>query len=995
MSKVQSRLHPNLNQIIMNPRLSICILILCAAVGAQLHAAKTVDLRCEYVVNPLGIDEATPQLSWRMESEARGEQQTAYRVLVASSEALLAQHKGDLWDSGKVSTDQSQHIVYAGRPLGSRMTCYWKVQVWDKDGESTEWSQPAHWVMGYLNPEDWRAKWIEHKPTPSGAEAESIEIKSATYATPDGKESVDVTNAVQELVAKNKPFTVMFKTFGIKDPARGVVKELVIEYTRDGKPETLKRKDKGIVTFSGEGKASPHFRKEFDLAAAPEIARITVNAAAYFEVYVNGQKVGKDVLTPAQSAAQKRTYSVTYDIQPYLKQGNNVVGLWVGHWQGQFEHPLIVRAQLDAIVAGKPLMLGTDTSWLSCSSGRYMINRGRRFGGELIDARQLVPDWSQPGISSDGWHAAVEAEGFSGEVMNQPCPLNRLGDPIAPVSITKVDFGYEVDFGTNLSGWFRMQMPQLEAGHAVTMTFADSKGNASPRDRSRDYQTFGQVSSFISAGQPGEVFQHQFNYASFQYVIVEGLSEAPKPSDFSARLIESDLKMVGGFECSNELFNRIFHLNEWTLRCLNLGGYTVDCPHRERRGYGGDGQVPLEGFMTSFRADGFYRKWLIDWQDVQKSDGRLPNTAPQGDGGGGPAWGGFVAAATWRHYLYYSDMRVLRENFDAVRRYVEYMEAISAKNDDILTGKTGRYRFIGDWVAPGRGMNTKNMPSHEAREFFNNCYRIYHMQLYMKMAQALGKTDEVDKYQRVIEKIRPLIHEQFYDAETGTYVYDQQAYYILPLMTGVVPENLRDKVWEDLENNILVTREGHLDTGLLGTYFLLEYLREIGRNDLIFTIMNQTTYPSWGYMLEQGATTVWEQWDGYWSHIHSCFPSANNWLYQGLGGIQADPAAPGFKQFIIKPVIVGDVTWVKSHYDSPYGRIVSNWKLEGQQLVMEVEVPPNTTATIYIPAYSGEYAITISGVPVREADGVSNVRMEGKKAIIQAVAGTYRIESPL
>lgn len=209
----------------------------------------------------------------------------------------------------------------------------------------------------------------------------------------------------------------------------------------------------------------------------------------------------------------------------------------------------------------------------------------------------------------------------------------------------------------------------------------------------------------------------------------------------------------------------------------------------------------------------------------------------------------------------------MEENYETVRKYVERLEAISVENGNILTGKTGRFSFIGDWVAPGRGMDSKNMPSHEAHEIFNNCYRIYHMQLYMKMAAVLGQTEEVDKYQTVIEKIRPLIHKEFYDKDSGTYVYDQQAYYILPLMTGVVPDNLRAKVLKDLETNILVTRRGHLDTGLLGTYFLIEYLREIGRNDLVYTMFSKTTYPSWGYMLEQGATTVWEQWNGYWSHM--------------------------------------------------------------------------------------------------------------------------------
>ncbi len=965
-------------------------LVMSALIVSAQAVAKTAvgeaDLRCEYTHNPLGIDTPKPHLSWKMQSDVPGQKQTAYRILVASSQAKLDKDVGDLWDSGKIPTDQSLYIAYSGKPLQSKMECYWKVKVWDKDGKATPWSETAQWVMGYLSPDDWTAKWIQ-APDPIMPNPEHIRINKATYRDDKGKTSIDVTQRIKKMVAQKQKIVVYPKTF---EQARETGKYVLdLDYDLKGQPIHLVVKPNRMVDFSGEsklGKAAPHFRKEFDLSAVPETAHITVNAAAFFEVYVNGQKIGKDVLTPAQSRKDKRTFSVTYDVQPYLKKGANCIGLWIGHWQGPFSSPLIIRAQLDAVIGGKPLTLGTDTTWLSRNSGRYTTDDGG-FGGELIDARRRIPAWSEVGLATDGWRAAEETSGYKGMQLNQNCPLNRLGNPIPVKSVTELgDGSYEIDFGTNLTGWFRMQMPQLKAGDKVTLTFADSKKNK--RNKGKGYQTFGQVSGFISAGQPGEVFQHKFNYAGFQYVIVKGLPQAPKKTDAVAMLIDSDLEMVGAFECSNDLFNRIFHLNEWTQRCLNLGGYSVDCPHRERKGYGGDGQTPVEGYLTSFRADGFYRKWLMDWKDVQGENGDLPNTAPQGFGGGGPAWGGFVAAITWRHYLYYGDRRILEENYETVRKYVGHLEAISEENRNILTGKTGRFSFIGDWVAPGRGMDSKNMPSHEAREIFNNCYRIYHMQLYMKMAEVLGQTDEVDKYQKVIEKIRPLIHKEFYDEDLGTYVYDQQAYYILPLMTGVVPDNLRARVLRDLETNILVTRKGHLDTGLLGTYFMMEYLREIGRNDLVFTMFSKTTYPGWGYMLEQGATTVWEQWNGYWSHIHSCFPSANNWLYQGLAGIQADPQAPGFKNVIIKPDPVGDVSWIRAHHDSPYGRISSQWKREGKRFTLKVTIPPNSTGTIYVPA-SSHSDVLVNGEPVVNNSFLSFIKQEQGRAVFNVAPGTY------
>lgn len=258
------------------------------------------------------------------------------------------------------------------------------------------------------------------------------------------------------------------------------------------------------------------------------------------------------------------------------------------------------------------------------------------------------------------------------------------------------------------------------------------------------------------------------------------------------------------------------------------------------------------------------------------------------------------------------------------------------------------------------------------------------------MAGVLGKEDDASHYTQLLEEIRPRIHEAFYNAGKQEYVIDEQAYYVMPLLTGVVPPELQAAMREKLEQNILVKNEGHLDAGMLGTYFMMEYLREIGRSDLIFTMFNQLTYPGWGYMVEQGATTLWEQWNGYWSHIHSCFTSPDNWFYQGLAGIQADPQAPGFKNVIIKPEPVGDVSWVKAHHDSPYGRIVSNWKREGGSMMMEVTVPPNTTATVYVPGGKAS-GLTVNGKPLSEADDVTLLKAEDGRAVLSVDSGTFKI----
>ena len=966
-----------------------------ACLGGSLFGTepvRTVDLRCESMTNPLGVDETKPHLSWRLESEHPGEKQTAYHVLVASSPDGLDKGAGDLWDSGKVDSGQSIHVAYTGKPLSSKVTYYWKVRTWDKEGRPGVWSESANWTMGFLNPEDWSAQWIG--PPPSELEQSEVVLKKAIYKTVDDRVRVDVTEKVREEFERDKQFDVHFNKLG-GDPAPREAKEMVVEYEINGKPAVASVRGLKMLRLSTDpGEPAYHFRKEFDLAAVPGSAKVTVNSAAYFELYINGAKVGKDVLTPAVPNVDYQTFYVTYDVSKYLREGKNCMGLWLGKgWAKRIE----VRAQLDAVAAGKRVTVNTDTSWKTHKSGMYKIGgwKWNDFGGEHLDARKLIPGWSNPQLDTSSWKAAVATKGPEVPVSSQICPLNRIGEEIVAVSVKPISHGrYEIDFGKALTGWLRFKMPKLEPGTVITMTFADV------RHGPNRYQDFNQVSKFVSAGRPGEVFEHKFNYAGFRYVLIAGLPSAPAKEDAMALLIDSDLDFAGSFECSNELFNRIHAVNKWTQRALNLGGYYVDCPHRERMGYG-DGQVAVEGFMTSFRADRFYRKWLEDWRSLQKPNGGLPNSTPLGLGGGGPGWGGIISAISWRHYLYYGDRRILQENYDAIRRYVDHLESIC--KDDVLRKYGGQWAFIGDWVAPRREMGTNNWPSFTAAELFNNCYRINQMELLKQMALVLNKPDDVARYTKRLAEIRPKVHAAFYDAKKKEYVIDEQAYYIMPLMTGVVPESERAALLKKLEKNILDKNKGHLDTGMLGTYFMMEYLRETGRNDLVFTMFSQTTYPSWGHMLAKGATTLWEQWNGGWSQIHSCFTSPDNWFYQGLAGIQADPEAPGLKNVIIKPEFVGDppsrgssgvagLTWVKAHHDSPYGRIVSNWKREGELVIMDVAIPPNSTATVYVPAKT-DADVTVNGQQLSNADHVTFLRMEGDRAVLKVGSGKYIFSS--
>ena len=890
---------------------------------AALNAANTANLCCEYRKDPLGIDVIRPRLSWVLESKDKAVRQTAYRVLVASSPKLLAADQGDLWDSGKVLSDETIQIEYDGKPLASDAGCFWKIRSWDAADKPSAWSDPARWTMGLLKPEDWRASWIHA---------------------------------------------------GLADDI------------------------------------SPWFRKTFTLEAAPERVLAYVNAIGYFELYVNGHKVGTDVLSPAVSDLRVQTLYVAYDIAPYLKIGTNCIGLWCGRGWSRMAKPGGQRVRFQCRIPGgenqEATWIVSDASWKISPSPYTTLGSQKwgKFGGERYDANLENTHWCAADFDDLNWANAKPAPAGPAQTEAQSCPLNRVGKVLPAVACTPLAEGrYEIDFGSNLSGQVRLKLRGLKQNQVVRVSYADRKYGANEKGTgwvnsevafpgmSGDvrYQTFAQTDEFVSAGRAEEELRSKFNYHGFRYAIVEGLPVAPKLSDAEAMLIESDLETVGSFECSNDLLNRIHGLTLWTIRCLNLGGYMVDCPHRERLGYG-DGQVSMDSQAFNLWSPAFYQKWAGDWRIAQRLNGNIPHTAPDWGGGGGPAWGGTLATLTWDMYQLYGDRRMLAINYEPMRRYVDFLESKCENN--ILRSYGGKWDFIGDWIAPERGMDTGNAPAKSAAELFNNCYRVYLWEILEKSAAALGKTDEVARCESALSIIRPAIHKAFFDETNGFYVINEQAYQVMPLLSGVVPPEKREAVFAKLKDEILNHSKGHLDTGMLGTYFLIKYLRQTGHDDLLFSIINQPTYPGWGYMLAQGATTMWEQWNGYCSQIHSCFASPGGWFYQSLAGIQTDPTAPGFKQIIIKPAVVGDVTWVNCYYDSPHGRIVSNWKREGHKLTMEVTIPANTTATVYVPA-KGAAGVTESGRQIGMEKSLPFLRMADGTVVITVKSGQYHFES--
>ena len=540
-----------------------------------------------------------------------------------------------------------------------------------------------------------------------------------------------------------------------------------------------------------------------------------------------------------------------------------------------------------------------------------------------------------------------------------------------------------VDMGKAMTGTFEITFPKGEKGHKVTMEFGDDCGPVKAGSLPK-LNSFRQVSEYICRGSGTETFKNRFNYASCRYILIKNAPAGElTPADIKGYFITMDLPTISTFSCSDETLNKIHAMMEHTLRCLMLGGYQVDCHSRERQGYGGDGHSSLDTTLCLLRSDAFYRKWTRDWVDGQSPDGGLTYTSPSSGHGGGPFWCGFLPAATLKHYQHYGDLAVVRSNYPAIKKWFELAQSKTA--DDQQQKFCGGW-YLGDWASP-RGVNDKGNA-----EFFIQCYMAFALEQAAQLADALEETADAKTFRAWAAARNAATHKRFYDSESGKYGSGDLVTYVLPLIAGVVPGELQGKVFAGLEDALMVKNEGHLSTGLSGTYLMVQYLQSIGRNDLIYSFASKTTYPSWGYMLENGATATWEHWDGKASRIHNCYNNIGSWFIQGLAGIRPDPEQPGFKHAIIKPAFVEALSTVNGSHDTVYGTIESNWTRKDDAIIMEVTIPANTTASVYLPVERVD-DIEVNGHPVRDAEHVAFRRTEAKRAVIDIVAGRYEFRA--
>ena len=951
----------------------------CVALTA-FGAARVDSLRCENLTNPLGVDVAQPRLSWQIQSGARGERQTAYQVLVASSPEKLAHNQSDVWDSGKVSSAESIQIDYAGAPLVSAKLYCWKVRVWNQNGQTSAWSDPANFTTGLFSKADWQsAQWIAFRP-------------EADWRTQWEAAVAAETQGVKKLFPwlTGQGFTMW-------------------EHLAAAKPVY---------------DASPLFRKEFTVGGKIRRATLFICGLGYHEAFLNGKKIGDHVLDPAWTTYHRRAFYVTHDVTAQLKPGVNVLGAMLG--RGQFsplandiwglrraewvDQPrLIARLNL-VFTDGTSQDIVTDDSWRT-TGGPIVYDDTRH--GEIYDARRELPGWNAPGFDESKWQSANVVAATNPLQAQLIPPIREFAALKSVRTIERSPVEKLYDFGVNLSGWARVTV-RGKAGAKVLVDYAEVPyepelrgdfpcGKPAPNlahldDPFRDLCTHvRQQNGYVLKGDGAETFECHFSYKGFQFVRVAA-DNGVAIERVVAVPVHTDVTTVGGFECSNPLLNQIQQAAQRTF-LNNFHSIQTDCPHREKQGWTADLYLTAEAAMYNFDMAVFYAKCATDIADTQNPQGGLGTVAPTGTEGRGNStlWPAALVYVPADLLTFYDDRRSVSQHYEAMKRFARnsLLRQVMGK-PEIITD------VLGDWASPLDQPDAKGessvMSPPEGRALYGTAAHFRVVNTLAELARKLGKDDEAQELAAWAERIAVAFNGEFLATNQTEYLGARtpdyrQAANAVPLAYGLVPAATRRAVLDQLVENVHVQRGDRLNTGFVGTPALLEVLAE-ERPELAYALATQTNYPSWGWMMKTGATTLYEQFGGDNSHDHPMFGCISAYFYKYLAGIQADPSAPGFSHFTIKPSIVGDLTWVRAQFDSPHGRIVSAWKLSKGRLTLNVTIPANTTATVSIPAIPGRSdagltEITESGKPVAHVKGVKFLKLENGRAAYAVESGSY------
>ena len=920
--------------------------LLTAPLFAQPQAVQVHSLRTEYLTNPTAVDDTKPRLSWKLQSSTHGQKQTAYRILASSSAEGLAANKGDLWDTGRVASGQSTQIEYAGLPLTARRLVHWKVQVWDKGNRPSDFSAPARFTIGLLTPGGWTAQWISHPDsTPLPTDRQSLHLPPARY-----------------------------------------------------------------------------YRQSFPIRAKT-VRRATLYATALgiYDAFLNGQRVSTQMFSPGWSDYKRRAYYNAYDVTPLIQPGANALGFIVadGWYAGYVGYGLLVgygpyktgrnfygrtpalRAQLEVEYSdGSSTIVPTTATWKQSTGA---VQEADILMGESYDARLEPTGWSTPTFDDAKWQNAIHA----GENGPSKAPFfdtagereidlgfvapPRLqaysGPPVRPIEeirpkrLTEPAPGVFVfDLGQNFSGIARLNV-RGPAGTRVQLRFAEmlhSDGRLMTENLRRARAT----DAYILRGDPqGETWTPRFTYHGFRYVEVTGYPGRPALDAITGVVVHSDTPLTSTFHSSDPAVNQLFRNIVWTQRS-NFVELPTDCPQRdERLGWTGDAQAYIRTATYNADVAAFFTKWLDDLEEAQRPNGAFTDYAPypMQHGGGkaayGTAWMDAGIICPYTIFQVYGDRRVIDRHWAAMERFMQFRRSQSPHWEGARIGNPW-----GDWL---------NINSETPLELIDAAYFAYTSTLMARMAEATGRAAEATRYQEWFRQIQTAFLKR-YSTAPGRLTIDNQSAYALALFAGVFPEDQRHAAAARLAE--LIRANGNrMNTGFLGTRPLLPVLTANGQHETALGLFSSHEFPSWLYEVDNGATTIWERWNSFTkdkgffnpgmnSFSHYAFGAVAEWMFRDLAGIGTD--GPGFQRVVIKPGAAPGQS-ITATYDGPYGIITVSWKQEASAFILDVTIPPNSTATLYLP----DGAITESGRRVRAQ------RVEGDRAIVNVESGIYHFRS--
>lgn len=829
--------------------------------------AQPVNLQCEHLINPIGIDASAPRLQWQMHDSREGALQTAYQLFVGTDSLEVSSGRGNVWETGKISGSEML-VSYVGKSLQPFTKYYWTVVLWDKDQQKLAPAAVASFETGMMQMSNWKGEWI--------ADSKDINLKPA-----------------------------------------------------------------------------PYFRKQFQPSGKVKSARIYIVAAGLYELSINGQRVGDHRLDPMYTRFDRRTLYVTYDVTSLINAPTVALGVllgngWYNHqstavwyfdqapWRDRPKFCLDLRITYQD---GREEIIKSGTDWKTSLSP---IIFNSIYTAEHHDARLSQPGWDKPGFDDSKWKNSIPVNAPSQNIVAQQLHPIRFVEEIAPTgTLMYSSQHYVYNLGRNISGISQISVKgekgteiRLKHGERLKQDGSVDQSNIDVHYRPTDDKDPFQTDIYILNGEGEETFWPHFNYKGFQYVEVT----SDKPIEITKMrgfFMHSDVPPVGNVTSSNDVLNKIWKATNVSY-LSNLQGYPTDCPQREKNGWTGDAHIASETGLYNFDGITVYEKWLADHRDEQQPNGVLPAIIPTSGWGytwaNGPDWTSTIAIIPWNVYLFYGDSKLLADNYDNLKRYVDHITSISPHG---ITDWG-----LGDWV-PVKSVTPKELTS--------SIYYFVDADILAKAAKLFGKDDDYKKYSALAKKITDAINQKYLNRETGIYGQGLQTELSAPLFWGIVPENLKAKVAKNLANRVIADGK-HLDVGLLGTKTILNALSENGYADLAYEVAAQQDFPSWGWWIVNGATSLYENWPidakSDISLNHIMFGEIGAWYYKALGGLKPDAAQPGFKNILLEPHFVKGLNSFQTTHNGPYGETQSNWKRDGKKVIYQVVIPANSMASV-------------------------------------------------